>query len=71
MKNKQNGFLKTFIILLIAFGLFAYFYRGADGMTYYEKIMGIKDKAVTEVNKKVDGAKDTMEKRDKEIEKNL
>jgi hypothetical protein len=72
MKNKQEGgFVMVLVVVVIAFAAFAYFYKDASGMSYYDKLMGIITNGKKEVNQKVDGMKDTLKTRDAQIKANF
>lgn len=66
--NTQGGFLKLFLIVIIGAGAALYFVKDDQGVRYIDVLIAsFKDKA----NESVDGYKNTMEQRDKEIMENL
>ncbi len=67
MKNKQQGFLKLIIILVIGASIALRYIKDEHGVSYLHKVMKTKE----ETMKAVDEYKDIMKKRDVEIEKNL
>ena len=69
--NNQNGFGKIFFIIIIGLAAFAFLYKDKDGATYADKIEAEFNSAKSEVQSKVDGAKDTMKARDAQIQKEV
>lgn len=66
--NTQSGFLKLFLIVIIGAGAALYFVKDDQGVRYIDVLLAtVKDKT----NESVEGYKNTMEQRDKEIMNNL
>jgi hypothetical protein len=67
MKNTQQGFIGLLVLIVVGAAIALHYTKDEKGVSYLDKMMKTKE----ETMKAVDTYKDIMNKRDKDIEKNL